>query len=808
MTGCFGTRHLEDDQKRPFRLHILAQHVFPRPELKGQLVQETNGNLWFAPSSIPIGAYYLGKSPLFYNKERIRNRRTRAENKFDKKIAATKKQSKLNNLEYRKQQKLNKLDNKVTNGNTLMQWGQPVYHYDSSKVKQSIEQLQDHLFTQGYFDAKATSEVEPTKGFWGLFTNKLVNVTYRIKPGKPYKLDSIFYQIDDPAVDSVIMVHKSDALIKKGQVYNEENLSNERDRMDLLLKDNGYYDFSKQYIEYNVDTTLIGHHKVALMIKINNPDNEDHHHIFRVDSVSFTADASKTQPGKKRENIDYRNIDYRFYKENRYNPKILSQRVFIYPGQRYSRTRTFNTQKQLANLDEFKFVNINYDTSGGRFITNIFTSPLSRYEWSNELGVNVTEGYPGPFYNINLKKRNIFRGLENFDFNGRIGFEGVASATESQNVYRSIEGSVNATITFPQFIFPLSQAAEIRYGSYNPRTKAQLGYTYTDRPEYIRSNANVSFTYLWDTRRTTQLFLTLTNLNIINTPFKSAEFETLLQEQEANGNLSLASSFRPSLVSSMIFGVTWSHGNYGNKETNSSYIRAQVESGGTSLNLLNTESITNQGLEYFKYLRFSFDFRRNIVFNKHSIFAYRFNSGLAYPYSNNKTLPYEKFFFAGGSSSIRAWRPRRLGPGSLPPPLSADPVKDGYYNYSFESPGEILMESSAEFRQDIIGIFEGAVFVDAGNVWWFEELPRPDGLDYGSSKFRFNDFYKQFGVGTGFGFRLDFTFLILRFDVGIKVYDPARPTGQRFVLDDMRFFKPFSVTKEPVIYNVAIGYPF
>src|SRR5262249_15327490 len=158
---------------------------------------------------------------------------------------------------------------------------------------------------------------------------------------------------------------------------------------------------------------------------------------FVIDSVRFTTDAGVTRPGNlRRSSRTYRDVKYSYY-QNVYNLKILSQRLFLKPEDVYSRSNTFNSQRQLAYLDAFKFVNINYDTSGGRFIANIFTSPLNRYEWTNEVGVNVTQGYPGPFYNINFKKRNIFRGLENLELNGRIGFEGVASATEEFNVYKS-----------------------------------------------------------------------------------------------------------------------------------------------------------------------------------------------------------------------------------------------------------------------------------------------------------------------------------------------------------------------------------
>ncbi|HEY9487450.1 MAG TPA: BamA/TamA family outer membrane protein, partial [Chryseosolibacter sp.] len=475
----------------------------------------------------------------------------------------------------------------------------------------------------------------------------------------------------------------------------------------------------------------------------------------------------------------------------------------------------------------FKFVNVNYDSSGGKFIANIFTSALDRYEWSNEVGVNVTEGYPGPFYSLNFKKRNLFGGLENFELNGRIGIEGVASATGDLNAYKSTEAGINASITFPQFLWPFRHATQIKFGKYNPKTRLAVGYNYTDRPEYSRNGTTIANTYTWQNQRTTQYSLALFNLSVINSNIKLPEFQDLLDELDSLGNYNLARSFEPSFVSSMIFSITWNR-NYGTFDRNAVFIRAQFEPGGTILNLINPDIITSHGLQYFKYLRFNFDFRQVRVLSSWATFAYHLNAGVAYSYGSDRSLPYEKYYFAGGSNSVRAWSPRRLGLGSVPPPTTldtgseADPVTEGYFSYRLEKPGEILVEGSMELRSKLFGFVGGAIFVDAGNVWAFSqqtrENPQTGELEPapGNSKFRINSFYKELGIGTGFGLRFDFTFLVLRFDVGMKVYDPGREPGHRFVLDKARFFKPYATPtangyiniKEPVIYNIGIGYPF
>jgi len=276
----------------------------------------------------------------------------------------------------------------------------------------------------------------------------------------------------------------------------------------------------------------------------------------------------------------------------------------------------------------------------------------------------------------------------------------------------------------------------------------------------------------------------------------------------------------------MIFSVTWNPNNYGNTKTSAFFLRAQVESGGTLFNFYTPTVATNEGLAIYKYVRVMLEMKKTVVLNKTTALAYRFNSGMAYSYGTNRSLPYEKYFFAGGSNGVRAWRPRRLGIGSSPPKLSKNPAKDGLFDYSYEKPGEILLEGSVELRKKLFGFVSGAVFLDAGNVWTFKQYQQQAGSDYpewaskGNTQFKLNQFYKEFGIGTGFGLRFDFSFLVLRLDVGIKAYDPSRDEGNRFIFDKAKFWKPYtiidasgvvipgSVIRDPVIYNVGIGYPF
>ena len=751
---------------------------------------KTNRKLFGLPINHLVWMHHVGEKK--YVQQKYIDKKEKVEKLYDKKLARAKSQKAQTNLQYRRSKKVDAIQKKIDDGNDFMQWGEKLAVFDSASINLTSEKIHTYLFAKGYFLNTVTTRTSEKK--------RKVSVVYKVSQRRPYRLDSIVYITRDSVVRALLEKDKANQVLKKRQVYDQDKFTKERERIDLLLRDNGYYNFNRQYVDFQVDTTITRPRKVAVRINIEQPDHGITHQRFRVDSLVFVTDVGlRADSGKHRHVTFYGGIAFQSYRDQ-FHPKALRPRVFINHDSLYSRSNTLQTQRQLASLDIFKFVNVNYDTINGRFIANIFGSPLDRYSWSNEAGVSVTQGYPGPYYSLNFKKRNLFGGLEIFELNGRYGIEGVASATQIGNFLRSTEANINASISFPQFLLPLSGEKAIRMARFNPRTKLLAGYTYTNRPEYQRSIITASGTYTWERGKNFLYSFTAVNLNVIRSD-TSAAFGTILRNLESNGNR-LINAFKPSLVSSMIFSMTWNQHNYGSADVSSFYIRGSLESGGTFLNFFEPSIIKKEGLQPFKYLRLSVDARRTQIMNKHTQLAFRFNTGVGYAYSSNKVLPYEKYFFAGGSNSVRAWRPRRLGQGTLPPVLSTNPTANGYFDYRFEKPGDLLIEGSVEFRQKLFGFVNYALFIDAGNVWTISSNSNP------LTKFKPKQFYKEFGVGTGFGLRFDFTFLILRLDMGMKAFDPARPAGDRFVLNKVKFFKPFGAEKEPVIFNIGIGYPF
>lgn len=793
LSGCLGTRYLDEGEYLLYKQNINDANKVSEDDLSDFYRQEPNRKFPLIPFTPFVWIYHIGLD--FYDKQELQQEKQDLIDKYNTKIENADKEKKIQRLEEKKEKKVNKIDRKLEEGNLLMRWGEPLSIYDSSQAEITRQQMENFLHTKGYFNGSVEHETT--------LDGRKVTSNYTINEQLPYRIDTITYLTEDSVIQNLLSESYDERLVREDQIYDQEKLSQERERIETLLRNNGFYDFSRQYIEYEVDST-ISQREVAINTLIREPAKRGYHKRFKIDSVIFVTDSDIRNDRSLglRKSSEYNNIIYRYH-EYQYYKKILDRRIFIYPDSLYSLEESLQTQRQLSNLDVFKFININYDTTGNNFIARVYASPLKKYQTSNEVGLNVSQGLPGPFVNSSLKIRNVFGGLEILELNARAGIEGVPppSGTEGQGAYRSVDAGGNLSLTFPQFIFPLPEDWKSSLGALNPRTRLQTGYNYTDRQEYVRTNFNTSLSYTWQKQQKVSFIFTPIDINLIDSRNISANFQDILDRQDSLG-IPLSRSFEPSFVSSINFSTIFNfnnYGNYANRKSSSSYLKLYLESGGTIFNFIDPEIVTKRGLEYFKYVKVNTDFRQYIPISRTSDFAYRLNIGVAVPYGDTtgNVLPYEKYFFAGGSNSIRAWRPRRLGPGGAPPQTAPD--EDGYFVYNNEQPGEILLEASVELRRELFGFVSGAFFVDAGNVWLFyETASRPD------ANFELESFYKQIAVGSGLGLRLDFSFLIIRFDYGVKMYDPAREGGQRWI------GQKFSVWDEIShgVFNIGIGYPF
>lgn len=854
LTGCYTSR---TNDYLLYKNSIRGNQVVSSDELEGLIPQKPNRRILRTPITFPLWIYQAASKG--YNRDSAINQLAAKTTEFERKSEMLGDEPKaLKKLNRRFNRDARKLRREAEEGNWFMRnVGEKPVYFLPLDAKANAAKMQQYLRrTKGFLRAKVNYSVDT-------LIDGRVRLNYLINEDVPYILQSIAYDITDPAIKTLIDGQPIQSTLHIGDPYDRTLIENERTRIEELLRNNGYYEFSRNYIRIKTEgdtitTPLPGavSSPIDLTVTILNPPRQSAHPVYQIGDVNVTIVPSPVQTETNQtitptDTSVTNGITY-FYSGRRYAPRLLDSKIRLRPNDLYSVSNYNLTQRQLFLLNQFKFVNINFiDTTARRLRTEIRAIPLEKYEITTEGGLFVLyqgQGYPGPFGNVSFRVRNLFGGLETFETNLRAGIEaqtgfsglqtGSGSSATQNIVYLAKEIGLTTSLIFPQILFP--GRIRFTFNDLNPKTQISLGYNYTNRPDFLRQTFRSTLSYNWQKLPKHLYSFFLADINLIRSSFEGGEnpalrqqFEQLLQaNQDLTGNRTLYNSFRPSFASNMSFAYTYNTNVLGqNRRAN--FFRVALESGGTTLNFLRDTTvrklINSTGLQFFKYIRFSADYRHYVPLRARTTLAFRVNSGLLYNYGPNESAPYEKYFFVGGSNSLRAWRPRRLGPGSayprtgisngqVSPVFLTDPrnpaQKLPQYDYTFEQPGDFLLEGSAELRGRLFHFgadFNGALFIDAGNVWTLRNDPTRTG-----ETLSFQKLIPDIAVGTGFGLRVDFSFFLLRFDFGTKVWDPARRyysesekqmVDERFILPQFSFRK-LSRGPNPLVVNFGIGYPF
>lgn len=783
--------------------------VIKNEDMEALIPTKPNRRFLALPFYPYLWLYRVGSSG--YNREHYRRKLSDLTLEYQSKSADT-------SLTARQQNKLRKKYAKriekarlgVDEGNWWMRVpGEPPVYHSKAEAEKNVEKMKGYLFNKGFFDAQVSYKSDTSF--------QRVKNTYYITEGRPTIIREVVTLSRNPEIDSLLNQGKGAvSRLRRGDRYDQAVFEEERIRIETLLKNNGFFAFTRQNISFLInDTIRLETDSIRKTIDIRtfvaNTPPPGGQKKFRIARMTVEVQPSSGLPAELdvRDTLSYDGITY-IHSDKKYSPRILNSMIRLRPDSTYSQLDERYTQRQLSLTDQFQFVNLSFDTTATRLTGRINAIPLNKYELATDLGLNVIQSQaPGPFATLSYKIRNVFNGLENFEINLRGGIEAVSGYGARNLLYRSTELGLNSSLTFPQLLVPIG-AIRHRYGYLNPKTQVNVGYNYVDRPEYVRTSIKSAAIYSLQPNNNVFYSLSLIDLSVLNTQKLNPEFQQLLDSLALQGN-NLRNSFLRSFVSAFNFTFVYNTNPIFGAPENAKYLRASLESGGTSLNFFPGQmnvinKVVNPGserdtLQFFKFIRWNIDFRKYWRINNSSSFVARVNTGGVHSYGGNRkgissVPPYEKYFFAGGSNSVRAWLPRRLGPGSTRPRYTSN-------NLSIESPGEFLLEGNLELRghlADFFGKINYALFLDAGNVW------NLSGPDLGSGTFKINRFYKQFAVGTGFGLRYDFGFVVLRFDFGAKVYDPYL---QRFVLDELKFNKLFNNRQTNFLnLNIGVGYPF
>jgi outer membrane protein insertion porin family len=677
--------------------------------------------------------------------------------------------------------------------------GEPPVLLSDVSPATNMRLLQNRIENNGFFDPEVSFDIRER--------NQRATIDYKVQLNRPYRIKSVTFPGGDLEIERFIREISEETLLIPGEPYNLDIFVEERGRIDAFLKERGYFYFNPEYIIFRVDTTA-GPREVAIYadIKRDIPRNAIIPYRFKNIYVNphYSLDAVDAATTSFSDTIPLEDGIFILSLSPDLKPSVFNRAIFLRQGNRYRRRHHEITLSHLMGLGVFQFVNIRFEdlpVEGGVGYLNAYINctPTERKSVRFELrAVSKSNNFAGPGFNINFRNRNTFGGAELFILNLRSSYETII--TGIQRGLNSYEIGASGEIQIPRFVAPFHVNPQRPIRNI-PRTRIMLGYTLLNRVEFFWLNSvSASFGYLWNETLAKRHELNPISTNYVRLGNASPRFEAILEN-----NPILRRSFEQQLILGSVY--TYTYNDQLKEERRHNYFfMGNIDLAGNTLFLLNRvvrrEPPTEDNpygimnIPFSQYARGEIDFRHYFRPGAKARLVSRLWLGSGIAYGNAMALPYIKQFFIGGANSIRAFAPRSLGPGSVEPFIPED--RQALF---LDQVGDIKMEGNIELRFPIIAILKGAVFLDAGNIWTMRESDNPRGL------FKANTFYREIAVGTGTGLRLDASFFVLRFDLGIPLRKPWLPLEERWVIDEISFGDP-AWRRNNLVLNIAIGYPF
>ena len=670
--------------------------------------------------------------------------------------------------------------------------GEPPVIWDSLNTQKSIKKINQFLQNKGYYFAQITDSTIPK--------NKKITVIYKIKEGKPYRISSIQYKINKSLIRSYILKDSTHSLLKKGVLLDVDIMQNERERIEKMLKEHGYFKFSKEFIYFKIDTNF-NNFTAKIILNIANNSDSSFYQQYTINNIYYYQDFNPREYLKNKktylklfDTIKYKNDFFLFQKKPFINQKIINNSSYIKKDSLYNSKNINSTFRRLSSLGTFKLINIRYNEFKDSAKINVLVqlTPFKKHNYSTEIEGTNSSGNLGAGGRISYQHKSLFGSAEIFNLSlyGRLETQQTFSHEINNLSFNTQEIGITASLHFPRFLIPFKANRFIKKNL--PRTVLQFETNYKNRPEYERAIYNGSFGYYWKSKNSLFHQLKILDISAIKVFNLNPDYYHLIK------NTYLEQSFENHLVEAINYRLLYTK----KKDTykrNYYAIMVFLESAGNLLYKYSkwTNAPQENGSYLFlnnifsQYWKTEFDFRfYHILPRKTDKIVYRIYNGIAIPYGNVNAMPYVKQFFTGGANSLRAWPIRSLGPGSF-----FNPDRK-YYNEA----SDLKIESNIEYRFKLFWVMEGALFLDAGNIWAINKNDTRKG-----AQFHFDTFYKQIAIGTGFGLRFNFSFFIFRFDYGIRLKDPKELPEERW-LPSKKGYNPFSPSYS--MLNFGIGYPF
>jgi len=646
--------------------------------------------------------------------------------------------------------------------------GEPPVVYDSVMAAQSVGDLLQVMRNSGYLDGKVE--------LWTKTKGKKLRADYRLFPGKIYRLGQINYQIAGlDTNDSLALSDRRQWGLQTDQQFVVDDLDKERKRITQWLNDRGYYRFHKEFIRYEADT-------------IGSPGRVNLKLLLAADKTAEGADTLHTR--YKVRNVSYRSgtkTDTIIHLRN----KVLKESTYIRENSYYSGTALQDTYNHFGRLGAVKYTNIEFtevaDTSLLDCNIRLQTNKPSTLSFQPE-GTN-TAGDLGAAATLTYQNRNLFRGAESLALELRGAYEAI-KGLEGYSNQDFIEYSFEARLKFPRFIMPFLSYDFRR--SINATSEVSLMYDLQDRPEFHRRVLSGAWRYRWTpSNRYFQFQIDLLDLNYVFMPWISSTFRKLYLEDVSSRNAILSYNYQDLFITKTGFGFTYNNG--------VTAVKTNFETSGNLLDVVSgafRARKNEQGqnlvfkIAYAQYVKGDIEFTRNVRLDYANELVLHVGLGIAYPYGNSSLLPFEKRYFSGGANSVRGWSVRGLGPGKFK-------GHDGRIDFINQT-GDMKLDLNVEYRTHLFWKLDGALFADAGNIWTLRSYEYQSG-----GQFTLRDFPSQLAASYGMGFRFNFDYFIVRFDLAMKAVNPAyeEEDDEHFPIIHPRLSRDFA-------FHFAVGLPF
>ena len=670
---------------------------------------------------------------------------------------------------------------------TLHKIGDPPVIYNTALTSLTVQQLQRLLENKGYSNAKVHSNIS--------ISGKKASIEYVVNSNKPYSIQNYKIDLKNEFLNEIAS-DTSKTLIKPGILFDADILNAERERVCTRFRQKGYYNFNKEFLSYSADSSL-NSHRVNVTLELRDYLKRSLDSVNKIIFKQFTirkvvfytnTDANITTDLATKVELD--TLHFRDFMLVNPKKRILTldalvQNTYINPKSLYSDETVEKTYSALNALGPIKYVNISFkEAENNSLDCYIIVIPSKAVSLSAEMEGTYTAGYWGGAINVNSTNRNVFKGAETLSLLLR-------GAAEWQDGVWAQEYGAQVGLKFPRFMLPVGSYEFKR--SIHANTELTSAFSYQFRPgEFTTTTVGAGVNYSW-VRGRYRLNFQLFDLSYVHFP----DIQTAFRDSFLNP---LKPVFNPynyidHLIWRMGYNGTYSTYNANRPYQNYSVARYSIETAGTGLNGLSHLFSKPDTAGYYKlfnvrfaqYVKAEYNITHHQIFDKGDRFVYHLGLGLGVPYGNGDVIPFEKRFYSGGANSIRGWSESTLGPGIY---KRIDLPRD------FNQVGDIKLDMNLEYRAKLFWLMEGALFLDAGNIWTIKDYDTQKG-----GTFHFDTFMNQIAIAYGAGVRFDFSFFIARVDLGVKLFNPAISSRN----DKWRLNPNFNYD---FALHFAIGYPF